>query len=292
MPELAVILVNRNGKAALARCLISLRESVRGKGWEVIIADNASDDGSPDVVSQDFPAFKLMRTGGNLGFARANNIAWNTSRAPFVLFLNPDTVVPPGSLDLLLEEMKRNPGVGASGPLLVRDGDRPQVSFGGRVSFFRELLQRSLLNPYYKRRLKSLRRPREVTWVSGACLLARREAIEQAGGFDERFFLYFEDIDLCLRIAAQGWKILFLPQVSVFHEGGAAARQFARSRLEYRRSQLLFYKKHNSGTSLRLLRGYLRLNIFLLGLGIVGGQGRTSDSGSFRKLLQDPETKP
>jgi len=292
MPELAVVIVNRNGKDALARCLESLRESAQGKDWEVIIADNASDDGSPEAVSRNFPKFRLLRTGGNLGFAKANNMAWKQTRSPFVLFLNPDTVVHPGSLELLVEGMKRDPQAGACGPLLLREGDKPQVSFGGRVSFFRELLQKSLLNPYYKRRLRSKCRPREVTWVSGACLLARREAVEQAAGFDENFFLYFEDIDLCVRMAARGWKVLFLPQVRVFHEGGAATRQFAPSRLEYRKSQLRFYKRHNSRASLRLLRSYLRLNFFLLGLKDIVRKNRNADLRRFRQLLKDPEAKP
>lgn len=292
MPELAVIIVNRNGQDALVRCLESLRESARGKDWEVVIADNASDDGSPDVASRNFPEFRLIRTGGNLGFARANNMAWKQTRAPFVLFLNPDAAVHPGSLELLLEGMKRNPEAGAAGPLLVREGDKPQVSFGGHVNFFRELLQKSFLNPYYKQRLKSLRRPREVTWASGASLLVRRKALEQAAGFDERFFLYFEDIDLCLRLAGLGWKVLFLPQARVFHEGGAATRQFALSRLEYRRSQLLFYRKHNSRTSLRLLRSYLRLSFFLHGLRNIAKKKRSPDLKSFRDLLKDPETRP
>jgi len=292
MPELAVVIVNRNGKDALARCLESLRESAQGKDWEVIIADNASDDGSPEVVSRNFPKFKLLRTGGNLGFAKANNMAWKQTRSPFVLFLNPDTVVHPGSLELLVEGMTRDPQAGACGPLLLREGNKPQVSFGGRVGFFRELLQKSLLNPYYKRRLGSTCRPREVSWVSGACLLARREAIEQAAGFDEKYFLYFEDIDLCARMAARGWKILFIPQARVFHEGGAATRQFAPSRLEYRKSQLRFYKKHDSRASLRLLRSYLRLNFFLLGLKDIARKNRNADLRKFRQLLEDPEAKP
>jgi len=292
MPELAVVIVNRNGKDALVRCLESIRESTQAKDREVIVADNASDDGSPDVIARSFPEFRLIRTGGNLGFARANNMAWKQTGAPFVLFLNPDTVVRPGSLELLMEEMKRDPKAGACGPLLVREGDKPQVSFGGRVNFFRELLQRSLLNPYYRVRLRSRCRPREVTWVSGACLLARREAVEQAAGFDEGFFLYFEDIDLCVRMAVRGWKVLFLPQARVFHKGGAATRQFAPSRLEYRKSQLRFYKKHNSRTSLRLLRLYLRLSFFLHGLKNVVKKKRTPDLGRFRQLLKDPETRP
>jgi GT2 family glycosyltransferase len=227
-----------------------------------------------------------------LGFARANNLAWRETRAPYVLFLNPDTTVFPGSVDLLLEEMKRNPGAGASGPLLVRESGRPQVSFGGRVNFFREALQKSILNPYYKRRLRRSNRPRKAAWVSGACLLVRREALEQAAGFDERFFLYFEDIDLCYRLGEQGWKVLYHPHARVFHEGGTATRQFAPSRLEYRRSQLLFYKKHNSRTSLRLLERYLRLGLVLRGLkDRMTGKG-SPDLGDFRKLLKKPETKP
>ncbi len=266
MSDLAVVIVNRNGRAFLPGCLESLREASRGRDWPVIVVDNASDDGSPELVAKSCPEVRLLRSGGNLGFARANNLAWRQMLAPFVLFLNPDTKIIDGAIDILLKEMRGREDSGICGPLLIREDGSFQVSFGRRVSFFRELAQKSFLNPYSRRRLGKFRKVKEVGWVSGACCLARREALEKVGGFDEDFFLYFEDIDLCARMRKRGWKTLFVPLAKVFHQGGAATRQFAPSRFEYRRSQLLFYAKHNSAASRRLLRAYLRLNFFVLGL--------------------------
>jgi N-acetylglucosaminyl-diphospho-decaprenol L-rhamnosyltransferase len=291
VPELAVIIVNRNGRIFLPRCLRSLRECGRGRDWEIIVADNASDDGSAELMADSFPEVKLLPTGGNLGFAKANNMALGETRSPFILFLNPDTAVFEGAVECLLEVLRRNPETGACGPRLILGDHTNQVSFGGTVSFFRELFQKAVLNPYYKKRLEALRRPREVGWVSGACLLARREAVDQAGGFDEDFFLYFEDIDLCRRMALRGWRILFVPAARVFHEGGAATRRFAPSRYEYRKSQLLFYRKHNGPAAQRLLRAYLRMNFFFLGLRARRkGEGPESRA-SFKSLLDKPEAK-
>jgi N-acetylglucosaminyl-diphospho-decaprenol L-rhamnosyltransferase len=286
MPELDVVIVNRNGQAFLPRCLDSLRG--RARAGRVIVVDNASTDGSAELVARDFPEVELVRAGDNLGFARANNLALARSRAPYVLLLNPDTVVLEGALDILLETLEGDPRAGACGPRLVREDGSFQVSFGGRVSFFREAIQKTLLNPYYAIRLGSMRRPRRVGWVSGACLLARRAALDEAGGFDEKFFLYFEDIDLCRRLTRRGWKVLFVPRARVFHLGGAATRVFSPSRYEYRRSQLLFYGKHASPLSRRLLRTFLRLSFLFRRL----TRGRKSGGPRFEDLLRGPGGRP
>jgi len=292
MPEVSVVIVSRDGRDSLARCLASVRECGRGRDWNVLVADNASTDGSPELCAEKFPEVRLLRTGANLGFARANNMALAETRVPFVLFLNPDTVLFPGAVDILLEAMRKEPKAAACGPLLVQEGSAFQVSFGRKVSFFRELVQKSVLNPYFKRRLKGSPRTREVGWLSAACLLARREAVEAVGGFDEGFFLYFEDIDLCVRMAAQGWRMLFLPEARVFHEGGAATKHFAPSRFEYRKSQIRFYRKHNSRASQRLLGLYLRSNLFFLGLRDRLKKGGGEEARRFRGLLKKPEAKP
>ncbi len=286
MPELALIIVNRNGRDYLGDCLGSVKAASAGRDWETMVVDNASDDGSPDLVARDHPDVRLVRSGGNVGFARANNDAWRRTRAPFVLFLNPDTKIVGPALDVLLRTLRERGDAGACGPLLVRGDGAAQVSFGGRVGFFRELVQKAALNAYYRRRLRRSRRLRDVFWVSGACLLARREALEQVGGFDEDFFLYFEDIDLCARLRDRGWKILFAPQAEVVHLGGGATSAFARSRYEYRRSQILYYRKHGSALSRSLLRGYLRLSFAGLGLRRrLKGEGR-AEGPSFADLLK------
>ncbi len=267
LPELSVVLVNYNDRAHLPACLSSLAKAVSGLSAEVVLVDNHSSDASPELVRSTFPWVRLIENDKNVGYPRANNIGFRQSRGEYVLFLNTDTVVPGDALAELLAEIKARPELGAVGPALVHQNGRFQVSFGKRVGFFPEIRQKLILNPYYSIVLRHSQEPREVGWLSGACLLARRVAVEEAGLFDEEFFLYFEDIDLCRRITDQGFKLVVIPAVRVSHIGGAAtsARRW-QSRLEYRRSQLRFYKKHNSLLSLRLLRLYLKLTILALGL--------------------------
>jgi GT2 family glycosyltransferase len=282
--ELSVILVNHNDRAHLEPCLTSLLRALSGLKAEVIVVDNRSTDGSQALVKSSFPRVRLIENDRNLGYPRGNNIGYSHSRGDCILFLNADTVVPEAAPAALLYEIKARPEVGAIGPALVHEDGSFQVSFGKKVDFFAELRQKFFLNPYHRIALRHSRRPREVGWLSGACLLARRSALEAAGLFDEDFFLYFEDIDLCRRIAAKGFKLLFLPSVRVTHvEGGATSAQRRQSRLEYRRSQLRFYRKHNSRPSLRLLRAFLRSSILVLGAWPV----RDGEKKRFRQGLRE-----
>ncbi len=266
-PELSVILVNFNDFGHLTACLSSLGKAISGMDAEVIMVDNHSGDGSPELIKTAFPWVELIENRENLGFPKANNIGFSKTRAEFCLFLNTDTIMPEIGIAALLSEIRGRPEAGAVGPALVHQNGRFQVSFGRRRSFFSEMGQKLILNPFYRNTLRFARRAREVGWLSGACLLARREAVETAGLFDEDFFLYFEDIDLCRRIRERGFKLIFVPAVRVIHIGGAAtSAQPWRSRLEYRRSQLRFYEKHNSRNSLRFLKLYLRWAVFVLGL--------------------------
>ena len=264
-PELSVVLVNYNDSNHLQDCLSSLLNNSRGIDLEVIVVDNNSSDGSPELVKKKFPQVTLIRNSQNLGFSRANNQGIKKSRGEFVLFLNTDTVVFPGALECLLAEIRRDDMVGAVGPLLLRGENRYQVSFGGRVSFVFQVFQKCFLNPFYKLKLKVWRRKKSVRWLSAACLLVRRNVLQKAGLFDEKFFIYFEDIDLCFRIKKCGFKLLFIPEARVFHYGGGTAFNIGIiSRFEYRKSQLYFYSKHNSRLSLFFLRLYLWWNIFIL----------------------------
>ncbi len=266
-PELSVVLVNYNDRAHLTDCLSALRKAGAGLSFEVILVDNHSGDGSPGLVKSSFPWVCLVENRANLGYPKANNIGFRQSRGEFCLFLNTDTVMPEDGLKGLLSGIRARPEAGAVGPALVHENGRFQVSFGGERSAISEWLQKVLLNPYYRFVLRFSKRVREVGWLSGACLLARRQAVEAAGLFDEDFFLYFEDIDLCRRIRDCGFKLVFLPAVRVFHAGGAATSASRwRSRLEYRRSQLCYYEKHNSRASLRFLKLYLKWTVLTLGV--------------------------
>jgi len=267
LPELSIIIVSFNDKSHLEECLSSIKENAQNMDFEILIVDNNSSDGSQEFIKQNYPKIKLIANEENAGFAIALNRGIRESEGEFFLFLNPDTVIYPEALSLLLEELKINPRVGAIGPALLREENAYQVSFGKRVSFVSEIFQKFLLNPFYKLRLKSIQTRKEVGWLSAACLMTRKEVLEDVGLFDENFFLYFEDIDLCYRIRKKGWSLLFFPQARVFHKGGTSTQQDkVRSRFEYRRSQLYFYQKHNSKVSLFLLRLYFVLNFSLIRL--------------------------
>jgi GT2 family glycosyltransferase len=282
--ELSVILVNYNDRSHLPDCLASLEKALSGLNAEVILVDNRSGDGSPNWVRASFPWVRLVENDRNVGYPRANNLGFSLSRGEFILFLNTDTVVPAAAPAELLVEIKSRPEAGAVGPALVRPDGSFQVSFGNMSGFFSELRQKLFLNLYYRIALRYLRRPRAVGWLSGACLLARRAAVEAAGLFDEGFFLYFEDIDLCRRMDGKGFGLILCPGVRVFHAGGGATSSARwRNRLEYRRSQLRFYEKHSSRSSRRLLRLYLRLSILFLGPPVTGD----GEKRRFREGLRD-----
>jgi hypothetical protein len=263
-PVFSVVLVNYNDRAHLEACLTSLRSGPGPETSEVILVDNASSDGSAAFVAASFPWVRVVELGENGGFGRANNRGFAECRGEFVLFLNTDTVVQPKAFEVLLDALRAEPAAGAAGPALLHPSGRFQVSFGRRVNFGGQLFQKLVANPFERKKLRREAQTREMDWLSAACLCCRREAFEAVGGFDERFFIYFEDIDLCARIRAAGWKLLFVPRARVLHEGGATtAPSREASRLEYRKSQLLFYDKHASAASRRLLRLYLRAAVLV-----------------------------
>jgi GT2 family glycosyltransferase len=288
-PVLSVVLVNFNDAAHLPECLSSIEENARGIDLEVIVVDNASTDGSPALVAKRFPRVELIRNRKNEGFGRANNVAARQSHGEFLLIMNTDVILHSGALELLVEEMRTHSDTGIVAPALLTPTDSFQASFGGRTSFFAEFAKKGFLNRLRTQALRKDRSRREVRWVSGAFLLVRRTAFVEAGGFDEEFFLYFEDIDLCERVYDKGWKVIFLPAAVSMHHGGAATSALPlRSRVEYRKSQLRFYRKHGSTASLLLLKAYLRLS--LAGLSLSSAFGRDPEGAAllseFREALR------
>lgn len=264
-PELSIVIINFNGREFLKACLSSIRENLLSPEVETIVVDNSSSDGSLELVKENFPGVKLIRNCQNRGYAQANNQGIKEARGEFILLLNPDTVILPQAMDILRGEMKIDPTIGAIGPALLSGDNRFQVSFGRKISFFHEVLQKSLLNQYFRRKLKKMRKKREVGWLSGACILTRKKVLEEVGLFDEDFFLFFEDIDLCRRIKENGWKLIFIPQAKIFHAGGGSTAKIGKlSLFHYRQSQLTYYTKHGSNLSIFLLRVYLRINFALL----------------------------
>jgi GT2 family glycosyltransferase len=281
---LSVLLVNYNDREHLSRCLSSLKGQIENISHEIVIVDNDSSDGSQDFIRETYPDVRLICNSENVGFARANNRGLQECGGEFVLLLNTDTIVMPDAIEILMTAIKSNPGLGAVGPALLLKEDKFQVSFGQKVSFFPELLQKGLLNHFYRIWLRVSRKTRNVGWLSAACLLLRHRVLQDVGLFDETFFLYFEDIDLCVHIRKLGYSLLFQPRARVFHVGGATtANMKLLSRYHYRRSQLYFYRKHNSKTSCFLLRSYLWVS-FKLNL-LSGRLKSATDMEERRKLI-------
>ncbi len=246
--DLDVVIVSWNTARLLANCLRSLPAGAVGLNLQVVVVDNASTDGSAELVMREFPRARLIRNMENVGFARANNQGLRVTAGRYALLLNSDTIVKPGALTSLVKFMETHPAVGACSPRLLRPDGAPQpYAFGGDPTL-RYLLRRAANQVFLHRYLHDwgCSALQIVDWVSGACLLARREALDQAGLLDESIFMYFEDNDLCLRLRRAGWKICYYPKAEVIHLGGGSVRQNPSARAAYARSLKYFYGKHYS----------------------------------------------
>ena len=266
MPKLSIIIVSFNSRNELDACLGSITQSRQRIDYEIVVVDNASSDGTAAYVRTRWPGVHLIDAGGNLGFAKANNLGIRETFGELVLLLNPDTIVPPGALDGLAAELERRPDVAIVGPRIVDGEGRAELSFGRMISPLAELRQKLLVRgsrrevaPVRAVVERMTRRTREVDWVSGACLLVRRAELEAAGLLDERFFMYAEDVDLCASIRARGHKVLFAANVQVVHlRGRSVASARGATERAYRRSQIAFYEKHHPSWA-RVLKAYLKI---------------------------------
>jgi hypothetical protein len=264
--ELSIIVVTYNSRRHVRDCLESIQRTAGDIDHEVIVVDNASQDGTPDIIRNEFPKARLIANPGNLGFARGNNQGIAQSQGRTILLLNPDTVVLPKTLATLLNEMKQSPATGLLGCRLLNADRSLQQSFGYEVSVWNEVVRKLFFNLWENHRfppvgwvLRSLHsRKKEVAWVKGACMFSRRQALLDAKLMDETFFVYLEDADLCRRIRQLGWQVRYTPEAEVIHFGGGSIQSNTeRSALEYRRSQLHYFKKHLGEKSLKALKIYL-----------------------------------
>jgi GT2 family glycosyltransferase len=263
-PPLAIVIVNFNTKADLARCLESLAAHPPTGPHEIAVVDNASSDGTADYVAERWPTIVLVRNAANVGFARATNQGIRATTAPLALLLNSDTVVPAGALDTLRSALIADASSAIAGPRLVDDHGTAELSFGRMIGPLNELRQKAsgrlvAHGPAWVRRrvLARTSRPQHVDWVSGACLMVRRDVAEAVGLLDERYAMYCEDVDFCASVRRWGWTVLYTPAAEVIHlRGRSAAVMPTATSLAYRRSQVAFYEKHHPRWA-PLLRLYL-----------------------------------
>jgi GT2 family glycosyltransferase len=260
VPKLVVAIVSYNTRADLEHCLTSLHAHAPSVSHEIVVVDNASSDGSADAVRSRWPEARVISMKTNVGFARANNEAIRQSASDLILFLNSDTVVRAGSIDALIAALRELPGASIVGPRLVDTNGTPELSFGPMISPIAEIRQKALMKLASRDRIAAMTsHVRRVDWVSAACLLVRRHDAERAGLFDERYFMYCEDVDFCAAVRSKGGRVYFTPSADVVHHRGRSGTSDPVGTGEgYRRSQLAFYEKHHPAW-VPLLKLYLGL---------------------------------
>ena len=252
-PSLDVVVVSYRATALLRDCLRSLLDNPPSGPMQVQVVDNASGDGTAEMVGREFPQVRLTVNDANLGFGAANNIGIRAGEAPYVLVLNPDTRITPGALDSLLAAMEARPEVGMVGPRLeLDDGSFDHASRRGfptplgALGHFTGLGRREgatgALAQYRAPGVES----GPVDAINGAFMLIRRSAVEQVGSFDERYWMYMEDLDLCYRFAEAGWTTWYEPGVTVIHVKAGTSGQHRSLRLTYafHYGMYRFYRDH------------------------------------------------
>ena len=235
-PDVTAIIVNFNAGDELREALASIARELAGRGWEGFVVDNASQDGSAAIAQEFAPAVSLIANAVNVGFGRAVNQALARARAPFVLIMNPDSRLEPGALAALEGVLRREPQCAIAGPRILDPDGSVQGSARGDPDMFTGFFGRSTalrrLMPWLpasRRNVVDVSVPAggpslAVDWLSGACVLAQREALVAAGGFDERYFLYWEDADLCRRLRTRGYEVRYVPVATAVHRVGLSSR--------------------------------------------------------------------
>jgi GT2 family glycosyltransferase len=290
--DLTVTIASYNSCQITRQALESIRRETHGLDYEVIVVDNASTDGSAEMVARECPWVRLIRNDRNLGFAAAHNAALAQSRGRFLLVLNSDVLFidnPAGKMIGRLREAR--PDVGIVGPQILNPDGSLAPSSRRRIFYSRRLVALSAVNQSFPfGRLLPMDQARrycgrllgrvhdnfdppaaaqEVEWIDGMCMMFRREVLEQTGLFDEQYYFDYENADLLIRVRVCGWRILFDPAISIIHLGGYSRRKVSRIMIESHRGQLIYFAKYRPDC-LPMLR---RLHLILFWLKIKFLQG-------------------
>ncbi|BDI30173.1 glycosyl transferase [Capsulimonas corticalis] len=258
MCDVTISIVSYNTSGPLRDCLQTLQDR-RDEGevtMEVVVADNSSTDDSVAMVRREFPWVRVVETGGNIGYGRANNAGQENARGRYAFILNSDTEVLPGALQTMRDFMDANPKVGGVGAQLILVDGSTQASCARDPSlkavwweqtYLDKLFPKNTVTGNYLMTDWDYGTRREVEQVCGACLFVRREAYTQIGGFDPAFFMYFEDTDFCIRLRRAGWPIWFIPEARIRHLLGASSgnwRSRARMIVSYNRSRYYYFTRY------------------------------------------------
>jgi N-acetylglucosaminyl-diphospho-decaprenol L-rhamnosyltransferase len=272
--DLSAVVVSWNVRELLAGCLASLYASLDGSGisFETVVVDNASSDGSSDMVRERFPQAHLLCNAQNQGYAAGSNQGLALSQGRYITVLNPDTLLHGNALGTMLRFMDESPAAGMAGPRLVYSDGRFQHSafaFPTLAQVFLDFfplhgrLLESRLNGRYPRAWYAAGRPFPISHPLGACMMLRRETLQQVGGMDEGFFMYCEELDWAMRIHRAGWKVYCVPAAELVHYGGQSTQQVRGEMfVALWRSRFRFFAKHYSPLFNRVLPSVVRLGLW------------------------------
>ena len=266
-PDVSVAIVSYNTQDLLRACLRSLllREADGEATLEVIVADNGSTDGSPDMVRAEFPSVRIIEMGENLGFGRANNLALSNASGCAYCLLNSDAEVQPGAFSAALAVLHSDPKIGLVGGQLLWPDGRPQTSYGDDPTLLGVLREQTFTGaqgvaPPIAPQTAAVK---DVHQICGAFMLLRPEAWHEMGGFDPHYFMYNEDVDLNFRLRRAGWRVVFAPQVRVTHHLGASSsadwQKRARMVSAYNESRFYFFSRFYGPAAGAKLRAYCLL---------------------------------
>ena len=278
-PVISAVLVNYNAGRELRRALQSIADELAGRPWEAVVVDNASTDGSGAAVSEFAPWARLLRNSENVGFARGMNQGLAATAGALVLVMNPDCRLVPGAIRSLSAELERFPRCAIAGPRILNPDGTVQGSARGDPDMLTGLFGRST---FLRRWFPSLAVSRRnvvapegtsvdgsmpVDWLSGACMLARRDALNSVQGFDERYFLYWEDADLCRRLRIQGYEVRYAPAATAIHDVGQSSKTLKAPAIRaFHASAYLYYGTHvapHSGVKRLVARALLSARCWL-----------------------------
>jgi GT2 family glycosyltransferase len=261
---LSIVIVNWNTKDDLQQCLVSIPAGCAGISHDIFVVDNSSADGSPEMVRSYFPEVTVIESGENLGFSKGNNIAFSKCSGKYVLLLNPDTICKPKSLTTLVNYLEES-GNPICGPMLLDYTNKPSLSYGTepRLSYH-------LIDPartwHTMARVPKYGQPKAVEYIVGACLMIRRDVLEEVGYLDEQFFMYFEESDWCKRARDIGYKIYLVTGSEVIHLEGRSASKASRFALaQFYKSYHLFLKKHRSPLTVLAFRTAIFMEYLIKG---------------------------
>jgi N-acetylglucosaminyl-diphospho-decaprenol L-rhamnosyltransferase len=260
-PTLSIVLVCWNNKAYLDPCLKSLYETGMRNSFDVVVVDNGSTDGSQQMLAEKYPMVKIIQNTSNVGLSKASNQGINATIGRYVLLLNNDTLVNGASFDMMVDFLEQHSKTGAVGGKLLNPDGSIQACYNHFSTLSEEFLIATRLGEIFNPGYPSVIRGdkiHSVDWLSSACLMVRRRALDQIGLLDEGYFIYGDEADLQYRLKKAGWDIYFLPQATAIHYGGRSMTRWPRRKMVYR-GKMLFYQKHYGAMKSILLRTMLGL---------------------------------